>query len=157
MAFLDETGLATFKKCIDKNFLPAIPANNGLGYYTELKEVWYLATKNHQIYDSSSGYAPLIALCDKRGTTVSQFMHQFLSTNISATVISAISYDNANGSNPRYGTFAIYRKPNVTSDEEGTSFLLTSPSAFRQAIGISTITTSSVSGSGSPGQIAVQI
>jgi len=156
MAFLDYQGLKTFKNCIDDTFLPAKHSNTSpRNYQIEIGEAFVIRTTQHKVSGHKSAYAPSINYEDSEGNNVGQVIHQFLSNGTSAMLLSTRAFDSSG--NVRTGTIGVYRDSTSASDATGSTYYLTSPTNFRSAIGISTLSAQSDLASGSPGSLFVQV
>nr|DAR02245.1 MAG TPA: hypothetical protein [Bacteriophage sp.] len=143
MAFLDETGLSTFKNQCDSHYLrlnggssmQTVESSNNviLGLKTT-KSGAYIGTSI-----SSSIYAPAIVMYGTDGVQCGEVTHSFRSDKASQLAFYASNKMSNGGA--LNGGFAVMRQYNVQSDTDGTTYWFSSKPNARTAIGIFSGTT----------------
>lgn len=138
MAFLDETGLSTFKNQCDSHYLrldgkasmQTVQSSNNvvLGLKTT-KSGAYIGTSI-----SSSMYAPSIVMYGSDGVQCGEITHSFRSDKSSQ--LAFYSSNKMSNGTALSGGFAVMRQYNVQSDTTGTTYWFSSKPNVRTAIGI---------------------
>lgn len=138
MAFLDETGLSTFKSQCDSHYLrlnggsstqTVASSNNAVLGLKTTKSGAYIGTSI-----SSSIYGPGIVMYGSDGVQCGEVTHSFRTDKASQMAFYA-SNKMSNGS-ILSGGFAVMRAYNVQSDATGTTYWFSSKPNVRTAIGI---------------------
>lgn len=140
MAFLDETGLSTFKTKCDSHYLKldggsstqTIKSTNQtqLGVQTTNVSASVGVTQTKVIY------GPSILMYDKNGTQCGEITHSFRNgANAPSSMAFYASNKMSNGTQLN-GGLAVYRQYNVQSDTDGTTYWFSSKPNVRTAIGI---------------------
>lgn len=156
MAFLDETGLSTFKSQCDSHYVrlnggsstQTIKSTNQtqLGIQTTNSSATVGVTQTKNIY------GPSILMYDKNGTQCGEITHSFRSGSSAASSMAFYASNKMSNGTTLNGGFAVYRAHNVQSDTDGTSYWFSSKPNIRTAIGIfsgtATPTTNTARGAG---------
>lgn len=142
MAFLNETGLETFKKKCDAAY---IKANGGASTQTvTMSATTTLGLKttgtNAYLASSTLTYGPCLQMYDKNGAQCGQIMHSFRGDSDKNSKLAFYSQNQYNGA-VCAGGMTIDRKNNTSSDVDGTTYWFSSKPNARVAIGIFSGTT----------------
>ena len=140
MAFLDETGLSTFKSQCDSHYLrlnggsstQTIKSTNQtqLGVQTTNSSASVGVTQTKNIY------GPSILMYDKNGTQCGEITHSFRSGSTAFSSMAFYASNKMSDGTTLNGGFAVYRAYNVKSDTDGTTYWFSSKPNVRTAIGI---------------------
>lgn len=140
MAFLDETGLKTFKNNCDSHYVrlnggsstQTIKSTNQtqLGIQTTNSSASVGTTQTKNIY------GPSILMYDKNGTQCGELTHSFRSGSTASSSMAFYASNKMSDGTTLSGGFAIYRAYNVKSDTDGTTYWFSSKPNVRMAIGI---------------------
>lgn len=140
MAFLDETGLSTFKNQCDSHYLRL---NGGSSTQTVSSgadaTLGVKLTKNAAVVgqtQSSTVYGPALQMYDKNGTICGQISHSFRTGANAPSSLAFYALNKMSTGTPLSGGFAVYRQYNVQSDTDGTTYWFSSKPNVRMAIGI---------------------
>lgn len=140
MAFLDETGLSTFKSNCDSHY---VRLNGGSSTQTVSSTsdatLGLKATKNTAVVgqtQSSNVYGPGLQMYDKNGTVCGQISHSFRTGANAPSSLAFYAQNKMSTGTQLSGGFAVYRQYNVQSDTDGTTYWFSSKPNVRMAIGI---------------------
>lgn len=138
MAFLDETGLSTFKSQCDSHYLKLDGGSSMQIVKSSNNAILGLKTTKSGAYTganlSSGIYAPAIVMHDANGVQCGEVTHSFRTDGISQMALYA-SNKMSDGS-VLNGGLTVMRKYNVKSDTDGTTYWFSSKPNVRTAIGI---------------------
>ncbi len=138
MAFLDETGLSTFKNQCDSHYLRLNGGSSMQTVESSNNAVLGLKTTKSSAYIgtsiSSTIYAPSIVMYGTDGVQCGEVTHSFRSDKASQLAFYA-SNKMSNG-RALNGGFTVMRQYNVQSDTDGTTYWFSSKPNARTAIGI---------------------
>lgn len=145
MAFLDETGLSTFKSNCDSHY---VRLNGGSSTQTVSSSndatLGLKLTKTNSIVgekQSSTVYGPAVQMYDKNGAPCGQIAHSFRTGTTRTSSLAFYAQNKTSTGTQLSGGFAVYRAYNVQSDTEGTTYWFSSKPNIRTAIGLHTGTT----------------
>lgn len=140
MAFLDETGLSTFKNQCDSHY---VRLNGGSSTQivssTSDATLGLKATKNTAVVgqtQSSNVYGPGLQMYDKNGAPCGQIAHSFRTGSTATSSLAFYAQNKMSNGTQLSGGFAVYRAYNVQSDTDGTTYWFSSKPNIRTAIGI---------------------
>ena len=140
MAFLDETGLKTFKKSCDSHY---VRLNGGSSTQTikstNQTQLGIQITNSNAsvgVTQTSAIYGPSILMYDKDGKQCGEITHSFRNgTNAPSQIALYASNKMADGTTLN-GGLTVMRQYNVKSDKDGTTYWFSSKPNVRTAIGI---------------------
>ena len=145
MAFLDETGLSTFKSNCDSYYLKlnggsstqTIKSTNQtqLGVQTTNVNASVGTTQNSPIY------GPSILMYDKSGRQCGEITHSFRNGANAPSQIALYASNKMLDGSTLNGGLTVSRQFNVKSDTEGTTYWFSSKPNVRTAIGLHSGTT----------------
>lgn len=140
MAFLDETGLSTFKSQCDSHYVrlnggsstQTIKSTNQtqLGVQTTNNSASVGTTQTKNIY------GPSILMYDKNGTQCGEITHSFKTGNNAPSSMAFYASNKMSDGTTLNGGFVVYRQYNIQSDTNGTTYWFSSKPNIRTAIGI---------------------
>lgn len=146
MAFLDETGLSTFKTKCDGYYLrldgksstQTIKSTNQtqLGVQTTNSSASVGTTQT-----SKNIYGPSILMYDKNGKQCGEITHSFRTGSNAPSSMAFYASNKMSDGTQLNGGFAVYRQYNIQSDTDGTTYWFSSKPNARMAIGIFSGTT----------------
>lgn len=138
MAFLDETGLSTFKNQCDSHYLRLNGGSSMQTVESSNNVVLGLKTTKSGAYIgtsiSSSIYAPAIVMYGTDGVQCGEVTHSFRSDK--ASQLAFYASNKMSDGRALNGGFAVMRQYNVQSDTDGTTYWFSSKPNARTAIGI---------------------
>lgn len=142
MAFLDETGLSTFKSNCDSHY---VRLNGGSSTQTVSSSndatLGLKLTKTNGVVgdkQSSNVYGPAVQMYDKNGTPCGQIVHSFRAGDTGTSSLAFYAQNKMSDSTQLSGGFAVFRAFNVQSDTDGTTYWFSSKPNIRTAIGLHT-------------------
>lgn len=145
MAFLDETGLSTFKSNCDSHY---VRLNGGSSTQTVSSSndatLGLKLTKTNGVVgndQSSTVYGPAVQMYDKNGAPCGQIAHSFRTGTTRTSSLAFYAQNKMSTGTQLSGGFAVYRAYNVQSDTDGTTYWFSSKPNIRTAIGLHTGTT----------------
>lgn len=159
MAFLDETGLSTFKSQCDSYYLrlngkaSTQTISASISTTLALKDTDTRAVVGDK--QNSNLYGPCLQMYDKNGAQCGQIMHSFRTGETNTSSLTFYAQNKMSTGTALTGGFAIYRAYNVQSDTNGTTYWFSSKPNVRTAIGIFSGTTTPPA-QGSNGDIYIQ-
>lgn len=140
MAFLDETGLSTFKNQCDSHY---VKLNGGSSTQivssTNDSTLGLKTTKGTAVVgqtQSSNIYGPAIQMYDKNGVVCGQIAHSFRTGANAPSQIALYAQNKMSNGTQLSGGFVVIRQYNVQSDTDGTTYWFSSKPNIRTAIGI---------------------
>lgn len=140
MAFLDETGLSTFKSQCDSHY---VKLNGGSSTQivssTNDSTLGLKTTKGTAVVgqtQSSNIYGPAIQMYDKNGVVCGQIAHSFRTGANAPSQIALYAQNKMSNGTQLSGGFVVIRQYNVQSDTDGTTYWFSSKPNIRTAIGI---------------------
>lgn len=140
MAFLDETGLSTFKSNCDSHY---VRLNGGSSTQTVSSTsdatLGLKATKNTAVVgqtQSSNVYGPGLQMYDKNGAPCGQIAHSFRTGANAPSQIALYAQNKMSNGTQLSGGFVVIRQYNVQSDTDGTTYWFSSKPNIRTAIGV---------------------
>ena len=140
MAFLDETGLSTFKTKCDSYYLRLNGGSSTQTVSSSSDATFGLkSTKNASVVgqtQSSNVYGPGLQMYDKNGAVCGQIAHSFRTGTTATSSLAFYAQNKMSTGTQLSGGFAVYRAYNVQSDTEGTTYWFSSKPNIRTAIGI---------------------
>ena len=158
MAFLDETGLSTFKTKCDSYYLRLNGGSSTQTIKSSSNAVLGLQTTKNSANigekPSSPIYAPAIIMYGTNGVQCAEVTHSFRTDNSSQLAFYA-SNKMSNGTQLN-GGLSVSRQYNVKSDTDGTTYWFSSKPNVRTAIGLHTGTTAPGTISSWAGDIYIQ-
>ncbi len=158
MAFLDETGLSTFKTKCDSYYLRLNGGSSMQTIQSSNNAVLGLKTTKSGATTgakpSAAIYAPAIIMYGTDGIQCGEITHSFRTDNSSQLALYA-SNKMSNGT-ALNGGLTVSRKYNVQSDTDGTTYWFSSKPNVRTAIGLHTGTTAPGTSSSWAGDIYIQ-
>lgn len=145
MAFLDETGLSTFKSNCDSHY---VRLNGGSSTQTVSSSkdatLGLKLTKTNGVVgenQSSTVYGPIVQMYDKNGAPCGQIAHSFRTGTTRTSSLAFYAQNKMSTGTQLSGGFAVYRAYDVQSDTDGTTYWFSSKPNVRMAIGIFSGTT----------------
>lgn len=158
MAFLDETGLSTFKSNCDSHYLKL----NGGQYYQIVStsndvSLGLKSTKTNAIVGeapSSTVYAPSLQMYDKNNVLCGQIAHSFRTD--SSSQLAFYAQNKMSNGTQLTGGLTVSRQYNVASDTDGTTYWFSSKPNVRTAIGLHSGTTAPGTNKSWAGDIYIQ-
>lgn len=160
MAFLDETGLSTFKSNCDSHY---VRLNGGSSTQTVSSTsdatLGLKATKNTAVVgqtQSSNVYGPGLQMYDKNGAPCGQVAHSFRTGTARASSLAFYAQNKMSTGTQLSGGLAVYRAYDVQSDTEGTTYWFSSKPNVRTAIGLHSGTKAPGTNSSWAGDIYIQ-
>lgn len=160
MAFLDETGLSTFKSNCDSHYVKldgkastqTIKSTNQtqLGIQTTNVHASVGATQNSPIY------GPSILMYDKTGTQCGEITHSFRDKANAPSQIALYASNKMSDGSVLNGGLTVSRQFDVKSDTEGTTYWFSSKPNVRTAIGLHSGTTAPGTNKSWAGDIYIQ-
>ena len=140
MAFLDETGLKTFKNSCDSHYVRLNGGSSTQTVSSTSDATFGLkATKSTAVVgqtQSSNVYGPGLQMYDKNGEPCGQLSHAFRSGSTAASSVTLSAQNKTSSGAYLYGGLTVYRAYNVASDTDGTTYWFSSKPNVRTAIGI---------------------
>lgn len=160
MAFLDETGLSTFKRNCDSHYLKlnggsstqTIKSTNQtqLGIQTTNVNASIGTTQKSPIY------GPSILMYDKNGKQCGEITHSFIDKTNAPSQIALYASNKMSDGSTLNGGLTVSRQFNVKSDTEGTTYWFSSKPNVRTAIGLHSGTTAPGTTTAWAGDIYIQ-
>lgn len=145
MAFLDETGLSTFKTKCDNYYLRLNGKSSTQTISTDRDATLGLkVTKNAAVVgqtQSSNVYGPGLQMYDKNEVACGQIAHSFRTGANAPSSMAFYAQNKMSNGTMVTGGFAVYRQYNIASDTDGTTYWFSSKPNVRMAIGIFSGTT----------------
>lgn len=139
MAFLDETGLSTFKNQCDSHYLKLDGKTSTQTISSYYSSVITLKTTRTALLDtdrSATIYGPGLQMQDKNGVACGEIMHHFEKGSGAPSSLTFYAQNKMNDGSAIAGGLVVYRKYNVKSDTDGTTYYFSSKPNVRTAIGV---------------------
>lgn len=160
MAFLDETGLSTFKSNCDSHYV-RLNGDSSTQTVSSTSDatLGLKATKNTAVVgqtQSSNVYGPALQMYDKNGAPCGQIAHSFRTGTTRTSSLAFYAQNKMSTGTQLSGGFAVYRAYDVKSDTEGTTYWFSSKPNVRTAIGLHSGTTAPGTNSSLAGDIYIQ-
>lgn len=160
MAFLDETGLSTFKSNCDSHYvrlnggssIQTVSSSNDATFGLKLTKTNGIVGENQ----SSTVYGPAVQMYDKNGTPCGQIAHSFRTGATRTSSLAFYAQNKMSTGTQLSGGFAVYRAFNVQSDTDGTTYWFSSKPNVRTAIGLHSGTTAPGTNKSWAGDIYIQ-
>lgn len=140
MAFLDETGLKTFKNSCDSHYVRLNGGSSTQTIKSTNQTQLGIQTTNSSasvgVTQTKNIYGPSILMYDKNGTQCGEITHSFRSGSTASSSMAFYASNKMSDGTTLNGGFAVYRAYNVKSDTDGTTYWFSSKPNARMAIGI---------------------
>lgn len=145
MAFLDETGLSTFKSNCDSHYVRLNGGSSTQTIKSTNQSQLGVQTTNSRASvgttQTSALYGPAILMYDKNGTQCGEITHSFRNGANAPSQIALYASNKMSDGTTLNGGLAVIRQFDVKSDEEGTTYYFSSKPNVRTAIGLHSGTT----------------